>query len=66
MWIWLQYIFHSNVVIKDYVEPPINTKKPNLFNAALCSLDLEHSNNWMIEKNSIKHVNSHEVFKSLD
>jgi hypothetical protein len=40
MWIGSN-TFHSNVVIEDYVEPPIKIEEPNLFNITLCNIDIE-------------------------
>jgi len=44
--------FHANVVIEDYVEPPINVEEPNLINITLCNVNLEQVDNWIVNNGS--------------
>jgi hypothetical protein len=55
--------FQTNVIIEDCIEPP--AKEPNLFDVALCSLDLEQDS-WIVDSGAAKHVTgSREVFDTL-
>jgi hypothetical protein len=55
--------FQANVVIEDCTEPPV--EEPNLFDVALCSLDLEQDS-WIVDSGAAKHVTgSREVFDTL-
>ena len=57
--------FQSNIVIKEYVEQ--NNEPQNLFDVALCSLDLEQADSWIVDSGTAKHVTgSRKVFKSLE
>jgi hypothetical protein len=56
--------FQTNVVIEDFTKP--STEEPNLFDVALCSLDLEQADSWIVDSGAAKHVTgSREVFDTL-
>jgi hypothetical protein len=56
--------FQSNVVLEEYIEPP--SEEPDLFDVALCSLDLEQADSWIVDSGAAKHVSgSREVFDTL-
>ena len=58
-------IFQSNVVIEEFVEP--SSESVNLFDVALCNLDLEQEESWIVDSGAAKHVTgTRTVFSTLD